>query len=112
MNTLGLRHTGRSQRMLVQAVIEVEKNHRAVYVMAASHGHAKQLKRMLDDLWPPPYHNIRIEGYEQFPTFDWKTMTIPGAHPNVLVLVDHYTIERLFTPMLEMLHAFDDKDEK
>jgi hypothetical protein len=34
-------------------------------------------------------------------------MTLRGAHPNCIVLVDHFAIERRYAAVLEMMHRYD-----
>lgn len=38
-------------------------------------------------------------------------MRLQDAHSNVELLVDHYTIEANWRPLLNMLHRFDKDDE-
>lgn len=55
-------------------------------------------------------NTIKFELADSPGNFDWQTMTLVGAHPNCVVLVDHYAIEQTWSRMLEMLHRFDPKE--
>jgi hypothetical protein len=101
-----LRSTGRTTRMLQEAIRLSEQRH-AVYVISASTYHREMLQIKLDSLNPPEYHGIKIEVADALPTFDWKRMCLKGAHPNCRVLVDHWVIESQYSEMLKMLHQFD-----
>jgi len=96
-----LRGTGRTTRMLAEAK-ELAKSGRAVYVIAATQAHARQLKYMMGcDL------GIKIEVPSSLGNFDWDQMRLLGAHPNCAVLVDHYAIEMKYASILWMLHKYD-----
>ena len=76
---------------------------RAVYIIAANKQDQKRLRALVGE----PAHGIKIETPESMGTFDWQSLTVPGAWPQVVVLVDHYAIESQFGKMLTMLHAYD-----
>jgi len=42
---------------------------------------------------------------------DWENMRMTGAHPNCVLLVDHFAIESKFSQILAMLHRFDAVDD-
>jgi hypothetical protein len=98
-----LRGTGRTYRMMIRARIE-EGRGRAVYVIAANHSEKQRLEAMI----PEERTSIKVEVPDN--TFDWQRLTVPGAHPNCVFLVDHYAIESHFALVLEMLHRFDPLD--
>ncbi len=74
---------------------------RAVYVVMATRDQADQMQRQID------YPGINFEWPSSTGNFDWDTMRLLGAHPNCVVLVDHFAIETRFKSVLEMLHQFD-----
>lgn len=96
------RATGRTTRMLSHAQ-ELQQEGRAVYVIAANAQHAAQLKSLL-----PKDTTISVDTPETASNFDWFTLTLRRAHPNCVVLVDHFAIESRFAPMLKMLTAYDE----
>lgn len=102
------RQTGRTTRMLEHAK-QLAAQGKAVYVIAANKQHADQLavalggERMGVDIGD----GIKVETPESCSNFDWHTMSLRGAHPNCVVLVDHFAIERRFSRILEALHAYD-----
>lgn len=82
---------------------------RAVYVITATREHAKQLESQVAGLWPL---GIKFETPDSVENFCWRTMSLTGAHPNCVVLVDHFAIESHFAEMLDMLHRFDPDQPK
>jgi len=101
-----LRQTGRTTRMLEEAKA-LSTQGRAVYVVAANQHHAKQLACSLGKEWNG---QIKIETEGSLGNLDWETLTLRGAHPNCVVLIDHYAIESRFARVLEMLHRYDAKE--
>lgn len=110
------RGTGRTTRML-QHAIELDKDGRSVYIIAANKQHARALYDALKKLLTENSNyqsriallvdDIKIETPEALGSFDWERMQLRGAHPNCITLVDHYTIESRFHLMLKMLVAYD-----
>jgi len=96
------RGTGRTTRMLEEAVRLAEAN-RAVYVVMGNHQQAKTFENKM-----PQGLGIQFETAQSLSNFDWETLTLPGAHPNCVVLVDHYAIESKFNRILEELHRYDE----
>ena len=99
-----LRGTGRTTRMLEDAQ-RLSCLGRCVYVVALDKRHADQLRSML-----PKDTRVNVEEPWQLGNVDWLTMTLRGAAPNVVMLVDHHTIEHMFHPMLDMLNRYDKGD--
>jgi len=98
--------SGRTSRMLVEAV-NAHKFGRAVYVVAASHRHAHEIRRMLTSMvGQDEARRIKVETADGV-GFDWETMRVEMAHPNCQFFVDHYAIERRWYEMLLALHAWD-----
>ena len=97
-----LKGTGRTTRMLQEA-IQCSKEGRAVYVVAATQQHMRQLQKMCgaDGLF------IKFETLGSLSDFDFINMRSIGAHPNCLFFIDHYAIECKFAKMLEVLHKYD-----
>lgn len=105
---LGARQTGRTTRMIKQAV-ELAKAGKAVYIVAFTLEHKAGIERRMDNEGIDFERlGIKVEAQYHLPEFDWKTMTLPGAHPNCVVLVDHATIESRYRHLLEMLHRYDE----
>ena len=101
--------TGRTTRMLAEAR-ELAKAGRAVYILAASEAHARGLEEMAGDEMRDL--GIKIEVPSGLGNFDWVQMKLWKAHPNCVVLVDHYVIESRYAAMLRMLHRWDSPPEE
>ena len=84
---------------------------RAVYIVAANKHHADQLRYLIDadgEYMGAGYKiPIHVETESSVGNLDWDTMSLRGAHPNCIVLVDHHTIESRFKRVLDMLHRYD-----
>ncbi|WP_291015315.1 hypothetical protein [Hydrogenophaga sp.] len=101
-----LRRTGRTTRMLIDAV-SCAREGKAVYVIAANRQEQGRLQRLLWELTDDQLcHGIKVETPSSV-GLDWNSFTLIGAHPNCVVLVDHFTIERLFATQLHELHRYD-----
>jgi hypothetical protein len=103
------RQTGRTTRMMKLA-IKLAREGRAVYVMFRTKdiGDAVQ-KTMLPQLMAdgPPVR-IKFETPGSLETsFSLERMELRTAHPNCVVLVDHYVIESRFGRLLETWTQFD-----
>lgn len=98
-----LRGTGRTTRMLEHAK-KLAREGRAVYVIADNTNDARRLQMLCGE----PNLGIKFETPRSPGNFDWEQMRLVGAHPNCVVLVDHYAIEDRFARVLEMLHAYDE----
>lgn len=61
--------------------------------------HLKEL--LLDTL------GIKVCTPEHLQHFDLLKMELPGAHPNVAIVVDHHTIEQHASRLLTELHRYD-----
>ncbi len=103
-----LRHTGRTTRMLDESK-KLAREGRAIYVLAANENEQRRIAKLLGN--ENPYDNefgIKVETQWSLGNFDWRTFSLLGAHPNCIVLVDHYTIEQLIGQrLLNELHRFD-----
>jgi hypothetical protein len=101
------RQTGRTSRMIAHA-FELSEQGRAVYIIAANTRHAKDLQARVSLYGIRVTHGIKIETPESVrSTFDWQALTLIGAHPNCVVLVDHYAIESHFEHVLQMWTRYD-----
>lgn len=96
------RRTGRTSRMLERA-IQLANAGRAVYVIAANTREKLRLSEMLST-----DTSIKVETPESCGNFDWRTLSLTGAHPNCVVLVDHFAIEINFNRLLEEWSAYDE----
>ena len=101
-----LRGSGRTTRMLEHAA-ELAKEGRAVYVVLASEGHRKIVEKMFKSMHGEDTLGVKFEVADMLPELDWNTLTFRGAHPNTVVLVDHFVIERRYSHILDMLHRYD-----
>ena len=98
-----LRATGRTTRMLEHAK-KLAREGRAVYVIADNTRDARRLQMLCGE----PTLGIKFETPPTIGNLDWEHMQLRGAHPNCVVLVDHYAIEDRFARVLAMLHAYDE----
>jgi hypothetical protein len=96
------RGTGRTGRMLEKAE-ELARAGRAVYVICADPV-AMERSFGREKAWNL---GIKFESMNSPGNFDVERVRLIGAHPNCVVLVDHYAIERRFGAMLEELHRYD-----
>ena len=100
-----LRGTGRTTRMLEQAR-KLEAEGKAVYIIAANAEQAAHLRHLLR--LDEGQTSIKVECPAPR-TFIWETLTLLGAWPNCVVLVDHYAIESRYTRLLRELHRYDEE---
>ena len=93
-----LRGTGRTTRMIEKAK-ELALEGRAVYILSANLDEQKRIRKLLgnNDL------GISVETSNSISTFRWETMSLLGAHPNCVVLVDHYAVENVILRRLQGL---------
>jgi hypothetical protein len=103
-----LHRTGRTTRLLIDAVSYANKGE-AVYVIAANSAERNRLLRLLWDMVDDQLClGIKVETPSSV-DLDWDSFTLRGAHPNCRVLVDHFTIEHWFSTLLSQLHRYDEK---
>lgn len=95
------RQTGRTTRMLAEAVT-LAKAGRAVYVVVANEREVERIESLL-----PDNLGIQVETEYSLGNLDWESLRLVGAHPNCVVLVDHYAIESKFRQALAMLQRYD-----
>lgn len=101
------RNTGRTHNMLVHAHLLAEEG-RAVYIIAHDQHQARRFEKEIKD------SSIKVEVLKSTNNwselnFDWETLTLRGAHPNCVVLLDHHVIEKRFWRLLEMWSRYDNK---
>ena len=96
------RGAGRTTRMLEEAR-RLNGEGRAVYVIAANKKHAETLREQFGD----ESNSVKFETFDSLGNFNWNNFHLAGAHPNCVVLADHFAIESQFSRMLEMLHRYD-----
>jgi ABC-type branched-subunit amino acid transport system substrate-binding protein len=97
------RQTGRTTRMLAEAV-KLAKKGKAVYIVVADMAQKRQMEKQFGKaFWGL---GIKFETPYSPGNFDWETMTFRGAHPDCVTLVDHYAIEARFPRLVEMLHRY------
>lgn len=105
-----LRATGRTTRMLAHAE-QLARAGRAVYVVADTDRDCKRLQTQWLREGRPADLGVKFETPGTLGNLDWEAMKLRNAHPNCVVLVDHWAIESRFARMLEMLHAYDPSTE-
>ena len=96
-----LRQTGRTTRMIEHAR-KLNSQGRAVYILAANEMERNRIKDLVGK-----GTGIKVESTHLFPSWNWESLTLRAAHPNCVVLVDHFAIESKFSRILDMLHAYD-----
>jgi hypothetical protein len=95
------RNTGRTTRML-EAAKALDVQGRAVYVVVAPQTMGLAREKLAGT-------QVKIETMTSFSRgFDLQTMTLHGAHPRCVVLVDHYVIESRYPKMVEEMHRYDE----
>ncbi len=96
------RGTGRTYRMMKEAR-QLSSQGKAVYIIAANERDAVRLRRELGN----EPHGIKVETAGSLDNFDWQSLRLLGAHPNCVVLVDHYAIEIKFAKILAELKRYE-----
>lgn len=91
---------------MLKHALQLSEQRRAVYIVTDNERHAKMLRDQLGDA----AHGIKVETPDGLGTLDWMTLKLRGAHPNCVVLVDHYAIESRFARLWEMMHAYDSEE--
>ena len=99
-NLMSKRATGRTTRMLQDAKRLADQG-RAVYIVTASPQDTQRIQAQLQD------SRINVNTARGLGNVDWESMTLRGAHPNCVLLFDHYAIESRFGNLLSMLHAYE-----
>lgn len=105
MNTIETspRRIGRTSRMIQHAKTLAEEG-RAVYIVTANAHHRQTLEHAIGI---PNKYGIKVETSESLGNLDWQRCQLVRAHPNCVVLIDHYAIESRYKTLLSMLHAYD-----
>ena len=93
------RRTGRTTRLLARAEHLARKG-KAVYVVLykKDETYETEERRRL---------GIKFETFASLPNLDLGTLKLRGAHPNCVVLVDHFAIEYHFAALLHAVVRFD-----
>jgi hypothetical protein len=95
------RQTGRTTRMLQEAC-RLRDEGRTVYVLMATERQARLYDRR------PAYVGLRFETWNTLRgSIDEERMVLRNAHPNCVLLVDHYAIEDRYRAALVWLTKFD-----
>lgn len=100
MSILKLRQSGRTTRMIAEAKKLADAG-RAVYVITSSERYRRELAVVAND------DRIKFETELSVGNLDWFDIKLRRAHPNCVVLIDHYAIEKKLSKLLEMLHRYD-----
>lgn len=95
--------SGRTSRMMTEAR-RLRDEGRAVYVVFATKRHAD----MHDT---PENEGLSLESIQSLRTLDHRTGRLVGAHPNCVVLVDHYAAESMFPWLWAQISRFDETTE-
>ncbi|MBL4744123.1 MAG: hypothetical protein JKX87_05745 [Cycloclasticus sp.] len=100
----GLRQTGRTARMVSEAKSLAESG-RAVYILFNERSQADNWRKLFGEALAETL-GVKFETVGDV-GIDWETMTVRGAYPNCIFLVDHHAIERRYEKQLEMMHKYD-----
>lgn len=99
--------------MLTEA-LELISDRREVLIVTDNERHANHLRMAIDEiackcglLSKPSESHLLSFISPSTPHFDWQRLHLIGKSRHTTVLVDHYTIEARFAPMLKMLHRYD-----
>lgn len=112
MNT-ELRQTGRTTRMLEQA-IQLALSMKSVYVLMHTGAEVIKAQKQIDHMWQMHgrrgAHGIKVEVYSDGwkEQFNWEEFKARGAHHTVEILIDHFLIERELTARREALRRHMD----
>ena len=87
------------------AAIEAARAGRAVYVVVPH-----ETSRWEGSV--PPDLGIKFETSSFLEHVDLRTLAIRGGHPNCLVFVDHFVLERKYAHVLREIHRFDEPGEE
>jgi hypothetical protein len=100
--------TGRTTRMMRRA-ISLAIQGRAVYILAASKSHKKQLDEMRAKMEPRSTGIQFLDASDERDTaeINWHTLSLNGAHPNCILLCDHFALEVYFTRVFEEWTRYD-----
>ena len=105
--------SGRTTRMVMHA-IQLAKEGKAVYLLTARATAIRGIESLPVEGIPFREFNreyglgIQIETPETLDNFDWETLSLRGANPSCVVLIDHFLIEAKFQKILTMLHQYDE----
>ena len=103
------RQSGRTTRMVMEAIRLTRADRRAVYILMKDYHEVRRVQAGFPDLKDFP--SIQIEPLDAFPNLVWNNMLPgPNAHPNCIVLVDHFAIEVMLRNQLRELHRFDKEE--
>lgn len=103
--------TGRTTRMLKEARGLAEEGN-PVCVVFHTLDVAKQQKHSFMKTLPAKHKKdllgIKFESPSSLGNFNWMTLTVPGMHPAVILLIDHAVLEMQFAKHHRMMHQFDE----
>ena len=119
-NQDGLRRTGRTTRMLREAIKQAN-NGTWVAIFADNDNQTKQLLiKAIELVENSDYEFDKVGGdkiyigdgslsilHTERDALDWHTLRSPGMHSSCKVFVDHYTIESRFSNIVKELHRWD-----
>ena len=106
------RQSGRTTRMLKQALDALVKDH-AVYILSADETRAHHLKERFRQVCQqsnylvastPKFETLRSIGQENI---DWVNTRIHRAHSNCRLFIDHHVYEHVFGHLINGYHAYD-----
>lgn len=100
------RGSGKTTRMLETAKRLADEG-RAVYLVFPSIDQAIHIRKVLSD-----YPSIKVETINSLTNLNWESMTLKGAFPNCVVLVDPSVIDFKFNNLLDMYFRFDPPDRE
>lgn len=108
------RRSGRTTRMIEEAIRLARVERRAVYVLTHNSTEALRLRGEIARRLRPDERDsmlgIKVEPFRPMESFSVNTMSVRGAHENCAFLVDHHAIEHRFERLLIELHRYDADD--
>lgn len=106
-----LRQTGRTTRMLLDAV-EASKSGKEVYVLISNHDFLQKIFVLANEVGIKDYIKnssikIRVISSNHNDDWDWDSYRLLGVGDETAVFVDHIVIERKYEKILSELHKYD-----
>jgi len=106
----GTRKSGRTTRMIKEAMELADKGH-AVYVLTANAKERCRIEGIIRGVTDTAL--IKVETWQSLRrSVDERTLTLGLAHPNCRLVIDHYAIEHRFAVQMNIwmqkMHKYDE----
>lgn len=107
------RQSGRTTRMLEEAILSHQVDRRAVYILSPDENIKQETKRLAMRLCHQKGielpSSIKFETVESlgFNNIDWKEKKLHNAHPNCKLFIDHHVYAKYFDFAIEGFHKYD-----